>query len=159
MASGYDGPSAPTFDFGPAPDFNFTFDAFKAPTLDDAKAEPGYEFARGEGLRAMQQSAAGRGVLRTSGTLKDLAAWGNRFAEQNYGNVFNRAASTHDRNFGNAFDVAKTRYMGDLDEWSTNAAAKQRAGELAFQRAWEEYVYSQDDAYRRWRDIYTSGAN
>lgn len=152
--------NAPMFDPGPAfvaPE-PFAYDPFAAPTLEEAKAEPGYEFARSEGLRGLENSASARGVARTGGTLKDLIGWGNRFAEQNYGNVFNRSASVYDRNRMNAADAYKTNYGISKDVFDTNYgvrrdkfdrdymgakdtfAPKQRAAELTF-----------DDLFRRWQ--------
>lgn len=139
----------PEFDPGPA--FQapppFRYDEFRAPSLDEAKAEPGYEFARSEGLRGLQNNAASRGVARTGGTLKDLIGWGNRFAEQNYGNVFNRAGQTYDRNRSNAADAYQTNYGISRDVFDRGYQQrkdvfqpKQRAAELTF-----------DDLYRRWK--------
>ncbi len=121
------------------PTFNaprFQHKEFSAPTLDDAYGEPGYEFARKEGIRAAENSASGRGVLRSGGTLKDLIGWGNKFAEQNYANVYNRARSTFDTNFGASRDTYDRNYRAAYDEFQP----QQRAAELTF-----------DDLYRRWR--------
>ncbi|HYC00457.1 MAG TPA: hypothetical protein VEC57_15070 [Candidatus Limnocylindrales bacterium] len=95
---------------------------FQAPTLEDAAREPGYAFARDEGLRAMTNSAAARGLLRTGGTLKELLGWGNRFAEQNYHNVYNRAADTHDRNVGQTLQARQQRFGELADTYDRNRA-------------------------------------
>jgi hypothetical protein len=124
----YGGPLRPIYDLPPIPQFTFT-----APTPEQAALEPGYAFARDEGLRAAQQSAAGRGVLRTGGTLKDLITWGNRFASQNYGDVYDRR-----------FREAEATYGPMLQDWQARASAQQRAAELEFSRAWEAYKYGQD---------------
>ena len=93
----------PAFSFDPYQAAQpFQYDSFAAPTIDQAQTEPGYAFARDEGLRALQNSRLG--TLRTGGTMKDFIGWGHRFAEQNYGNVYNRAANTYGINRGNAFD-------------------------------------------------------
>lgn len=152
--------NAPVFDPGPAfvPPPAFEYAPFAVPTLDDAKNEPGYEFARSEGLRGLQNVAASRGVARTGGTLKDLIGWGNRFAEQNYGNVYNRAGQTYDRNRNNAADAYQTNYGVSRDVFDRTYgqrkdkfgfdyqgakdmfAPKQRAAELTF-----------SDLYARWK--------
>jgi len=57
---------------------------------------PGYEFAFGQGQRAVQSSAAARGTLLTGGTLKALARYGTGVADQLYGNTVNRYLSLAD---------------------------------------------------------------
>jgi len=168
--------NAPTFDPGPAfvapPAFSyepFRYDAFKAPTLDEAKAEPGYEFARSEGLRGLENVAASRGVARTGGTLKDLIGWGNRFAEQNYGNVFNRAgqtydrnwnaaASTYDRNRNNAADAYQTNYGISRDVFDRDYGQRKDKFGYDYQGAKDMFAPKEraaqatfDDIYRRWK--------
>lgn len=115
----------------------FEHPGFTAPSLEDAYGEPGYEFARREGLRAMENAASAKGVLRTGGTLKDLVGWGNKFAEQNYNNVYNRSAETYTRNYGTARDAYDRNYRAAYDEFQPRF----RAAEHTF-----------EDLYRRWRD-------
>jgi hypothetical protein len=57
---------------------------------------PGYEFAFGQGQRAVQTSAAARGTLLTGGTLRELARYGTGIADQLYGNTVNRYMSLAD---------------------------------------------------------------
>ena len=122
-------PGAPRFD---APDF-------QAPTAEGIYADPSYQFRLGEGQKALERSAAGRGVLRTGGTLKDILSYGQNFASQEYGNIFDRAA----RNYDYQYRAARDEWSPTFLEWQTKASASQRAKELAFQRAWDEYVFSQ----------------
>ena len=103
----------------------YQVDPFKAPSLDEAKNEPGYEFARTEGIRALMN--ANLPMLRSGGTLKNLIGWGDRFAEQNYGNVYNRAANTYGvnrdttaQNFGQAFQTHGANEAGKLGQFNTN---------------------------------------
>ncbi len=111
----------PPFHTGPyAPPQPFSFPQFRAPSLEDARNEPGYAFARDEGQRALQTGQAAKGILRTGGSLKDLLAWGDKFAEQNYGNVFNRAKDTYSTNFATAFEPYKANAQIGLDAYTTN---------------------------------------
>lgn len=134
-------------DPGPAPKFFFPeFDApdytpidpFSAPSLADAQNEPGYAFAMDQGRKALENSAAARGILRTGGTLKDLFSWGNQFGEQNYANVYNRAANTWGMRNKQHLDTYDTQYRGAKDEFG----GRFDAAKLTF-----------EDLYRRWRDI------
>lgn len=164
----YGGPTRYNYNPGPVPQFTapadfvspgaFEAPQFNAPTLASAQNEPGYAFARDEGLGALQASAAAKGHLRTGGTLKDITAWANRFGEQNYGNVYNRALGTFDRLYQGSVEAYKSKYQGALDEydrkyraslaeyapllteWSTNAAGQQHAADLEWQLAWNQYL-------------------
>lgn len=102
----------------------FSFPQFTAPTGADANNEPGYQFSRDQAEQALQQSASGKGLLRTGGTLKDIIAFGNKYAEQNYNNVFNRALSTFNTNF----PAAKQTYDTNLTR-----------SEDVYNRGWNEY--------------------
>lgn len=124
-----------TTGFGGAP----AFDApdFVPPSYEEAMADPGYQFALREGADALQKSAAAKGLLRTSGTLKDLIRYGQDAATQQYGNVFDRAMKKYGADFGAAqaeFDPRygswqtafgagedrwRTQYGGDLSKWQT----------------------------------------
>lgn len=112
----------------------FSFEGFSAPSLEQAQNEPGYEFARREGIRGLENAYSARGTGRTGGTIKDFINWGNKFAEQNYGNVYNRAANTYGINRGNAFDnfttnrnnqfqTHQTNELGKVGAWNTNFGA------------------------------------
>lgn len=56
-------------------------------------ATPGYQFRLGEGLRAVERSAAARGILGSGATLKGLQRYGEGLASQEYGDFANRLAS------------------------------------------------------------------
>lgn len=51
---------------------------------------PGYQFARSEGLNAVEGSAAGRGGLYSGATMQALQERGTGLANQEYGNYVNR---------------------------------------------------------------------
>lgn len=189
----YGGPWAPDMSYWQdAPNFSFDFHPFDAPaafsyenytapTQEQAQAEPGYDFARSEGIRALTNSAAARGLGRTGGTLKDLLSWGNRFADQNYTNVDQRARGTYtlnrnnalgnyDMNFQNLFNVyrnqedqrfgiAKEEYAPRYNSWTKKMTDFGIASQDAFRRAWDNFVHASDDSYRRWHDtVYNPNA-
>lgn len=136
----------------------FSFEAFRAPTLEDARNEPGYAFAADEGRRQLEQSAAARGVLRTGGTLKDILGWGNRFAEQNYGNVFNRGAQTYGMNRENALGNYLTNYNISRDVYDRGRQSGLDVYDRDYQAALAEFnprfrsaELTFDDMYRRWK--------
>jgi hypothetical protein len=56
------------------------------------EASPGYQFRVDEGRKAMERSAAARGMLNSGGMLRQLQEYGQGAATQEYGNQFNRLA-------------------------------------------------------------------
>lgn len=128
---------------------------FVAPTLQDALNEPGYQFAATEGRNALERSAAAKGILNTGGTLKDILAWGDQFAQQQYGNVFDRAKQKYSLDYTSQYaDPFAASYKSALDAynpkllgWQNQLAATQRGSELDYSRAWDAYL-QQYQAYR-----------
>jgi len=119
----------PIFNFRNAPEF--TPPVWNAPTMQDAMNEPGYQFRLEGGSDALERSAAARGVLRTGGTLKDVLEYGQNFATQEYGNVFNRALQGYDRDYRGAYDAFLPRF----DEWKFLSGAEQAAAMAQFSAA------------------------
>lgn len=125
--------SAPGFQWG---------EQWQAPSMEEALNDPGYQFRANEGRRALEQSAAARGLLGSGGTLKDINAWGQQFAKQEYGDVFNRKLTGYNTRFNTEKDKFDRFYTGKKDEfapklfeWQTNA----HGADLGFQNAWTDY--------------------
>ena len=154
----------------------FSFEDFRAPTLEDARNEPGYEFARSEGLRGLSNLNAAKGLSRTGGAYKGVVDWGNRFAEQNYGNVYNRAASTYGLRRSNAFEnyvgneanrhstylANRDTHYGNVDRTFSQAYDTFRANTenqiSEFNPEFRAHELSFDEMYRRWRDSLSATA-
>jgi hypothetical protein len=58
--------------------------------LSDFEADPGYEFRRAEGMRAIERSAAARGGALSGGALRETERFGQGLASQEYQNAFDR---------------------------------------------------------------------
>jgi len=116
------------FDPGPA----FTFRDFAAPTAESMLNEPGFQFRMDQGRKALEGSAAGKGVLRSGGTLKDILGYGQNFASQEYGNVYNRALTEYDTQRGNAADIWGKQYgqRRDVYGYKSDNASKQNSFNL-----------------------------
>ena len=123
----YNLPGVPKFSYG-----NFT-----PPDAAAVYADPGYQFRLSQGEQALQQSAAGKGLLRSGGTLKDILNYGQNYASNEYENAYNRALSTFQTNYG----IAKDEYAPQFAQWQVQAAAAQRAAELEYQRQWDQYLF------------------
>lgn len=83
---------------------------FQAPTAAEALNDPGYQFRLQQGADVLDRSAAGRGLLGSSGTLQDIMNYGQNAASQEYQNVYARDLGTYNTNYGNAWQ----RYLSDL---------------------------------------------
>ena len=55
--------------------------------------DPSYKFRFGEGLKALDRTAAARGGLISGGALKAAQRYGQEFASNEFGNAYNRLAS------------------------------------------------------------------
>lgn len=82
---------------------------------------PGFQFRLGEGLKALEKSAAARGTLLTGGTAKGLERYAQDFASNEYANQYNRL-----------FGEAQERYRQAAGITGLGLQAQgQRAGQLS----------------------------
>ena len=72
---------------------------FTAPTNVTEQNDPGYQFRLQQGLKALQNSAAASGTLLSGGTGKALQRYGQDYASNEYGNVYNRALGQYQQNY------------------------------------------------------------
>lgn len=68
---------------------------FTAPTAQQARQTPGYQFQLQQGLDALQNSAAGKGSLLSGRTVADMNNYAQGVASTNYQNVFNNALTQY----------------------------------------------------------------
>lgn len=54
------------------------------------EADPGYNFRMAEGMKALERSAAARGLLQSGPTLKGIQQYGQNLASAEYENAFSR---------------------------------------------------------------------
>jgi len=74
---------------------------FNAPTDITMQNDPGYAFRLAEGQKILERSAAAKGNLLTGGTAKALERFGQDYASNEYGNVYERAM----REYGQKYDI------------------------------------------------------
>lgn len=92
-AAGYEFPDAVTIAPGPQspgtlnPDYGALTKKF---SMEDFEADPGYGFRLKEGLKAIEQSAAARGLLQSGANLKGINRYAQDSASGEYTNAFNR---------------------------------------------------------------------
>lgn len=156
-AERYGQPAVPVFHapkfVGPAP--------FAAPSAADVLNDPGYQFSRDESLHAIEATKAAGGILNTGGTLKDIAAWANNFANTRYGDVYSRSADVYDRNFNSQYLTPyKFAYQSALDEfapqltgYTTQSAFAQRQNELDFNHAYDAFRDQRDSSFDKYYKV------
>jgi hypothetical protein len=64
-----------------------------APDYSSFFKSPGYEFRYDEGIRALDRSAASKGMLMSGGMMRELERYGQGLATSEFGNYANRLAS------------------------------------------------------------------
>jgi hypothetical protein len=89
------------------------YSSFSAPTGVNESNDPGYAFRLQQGQNALQNSAAARGGLLSTGTAKALTDYGQGAASAEYGNVYNRALQTYGTNF-NTFNTGQNNLYSRL---------------------------------------------
>ena len=113
-------------DLAPGGSLTQQFGQFQAPTAAQAAAMPGYQFQLQQGENALQNSAAAKGGLLSTGTAKALDQYSQGLASTDYGNLFNQALSGYQTNF-NTFNTqqneAYNRLMGLSGQGASSAAA------------------------------------
>lgn len=95
--------------------------AFRAPTAEEARATPGYQFTLDQGLKAAQNSASARGLGASGAAMKGASAFANGLADTTYNDVYNRSLGTFKTNYGMASDNVN-RLLG-VATLGQNAAA------------------------------------
>jgi hypothetical protein len=103
---------------------------FTAPTDITEQNDPGYQARLKLGTDAIQKSAAARGSVVTGGTAKALDTYGQDYASNEYGNVYNRALSDYTTNY-NAYNTNQTNQYNKLAALS--GVGQQTATQLANQ--------------------------
>ncbi len=86
---------------------------FTAPTGLTEQNDPGFQARLKLGTDAIQRSAAARGGVVTGGTAKALDTYGQDYASNEYGNVYNRALSDYTTNF-NAYNTNQANQYNRL---------------------------------------------
>ena len=112
---------------------------FNAPTAEQARLTPGYQFGLQQGEGAQQASAAARGDLLTGGTQTALNQYGQNYADTNYNNAYNQALQTYNTNYNTWANQQASEYnklagmagLGQTTAQDLNAEGLQSTGQIA----------------------------
>lgn len=97
--------------------------------------DPGYEFARSEGMRALDSGAASKGMLMSGGQLKDYARFNTGLADQQYGNWWAREMALKDNTYNKLSGVATMGQNAATQTGQFGANAASNAANYATQGA------------------------
>lgn len=96
-------------------DFQQDFDA------NDFQQDPGYQFRLDEGMKAIERSAAARGGLNSTATMKNLGRFSQGVASDEYGKAYDRFNADRDRRFNRMASLAG---IGQTSQGAVNAAGQ-----------------------------------
>ena len=88
---------------------------FTAPTGITEQNDPGYQARLQLGQQALEETAAAQGT-QGGGQLQAAENYGQNFASNEYGNVYNRALNTYNTNYQSGLGAFNTNY----NVWSNN---------------------------------------
>ena len=77
-------------------------------SLGDFKTDPGYMFRLSEGQKALERSAAAKGMSLSGAQLKALTGYNQNFASNEYGNAYNRFTNDQTNLFNRLSGIAGT---------------------------------------------------
>lgn len=97
-------------------------DAYKPTTAADLAADPSYQFRRDQGLGAIQNSAAAKGLLHSGATVKGLNDYAGQSASQEYANVDARRQQQYQQGFSNALNTNQANNAGNFSAYNANTA-------------------------------------
>jgi len=78
---------------------NYPGGTFSAPTLDEARNSPGYQFELQTGSDALTKQAAATGNLMSGNTGTELEKFGTGLADTTYGDLYNRSLQSYMTNY------------------------------------------------------------
>lgn len=97
-------------------------------TLADFTKDPGYQFRLDEGRKALEASAAARGMLLSGATLKELDRYNQDFASGEYSNAYNRFNADRTTRFNRLASLAG---VGQTSLQQTGQQGQQTANNIA----------------------------
>ena len=154
-------PRRDTFNFTP-----FSYDPYTASSWEDAEKEPGYDVARKQLRSQIESGAAGRGMLRSGMTLKDIYTGLDSLGQQNFSNFDNRRFRNYSANREGAFQTWGGNLGADAQKFALEYGVDRDVYDRAATNADRKNTYGLDttrsmmnDALQRWQEQVRSLTN
>lgn len=129
-------PTAPQYAQFQGPEA-FQYGEFAAPTKESILQDPGYQARLQEGQKALETSAAAKGLLRTGATLKGLSQYGQEMASQEYGKAFEREKTGYEANRSQAEKEWQSAYQKAMDQYQSARSAQESQYQNAYKSAYD----------------------
>jgi hypothetical protein len=102
-------------------------------TSGNLQMDPGYQFRMSEGMKAINNAAASRGMANSGATMKSLIRFGQDTASQGYQQAFNNQMGIANMGFGAANNLGNMsqNYSGNMSNLITNMGNAQANSGLA----------------------------
>lgn len=108
--------------------------SFAAPTLDQARSTPGYQFTLSQGLRGVDAGAAARGGALSGGAVKSEMGYASGLADSTYNDVFSRSLAGYQANLAKQAQEFSQLYapvsLGENAAAQSGNTAQQVAGNV-----------------------------
>jgi hypothetical protein len=108
----------------PGGDFN------KTPSLSDLTIDPGYAFREQQGELALSRGAAARGAVQGGGFQKNINAFAQGNASQEYQNAFNRFEQSTQNRFANLKGVSDSGQVASTTQGGNTLGAARYGGDI-----------------------------
>ncbi|CAB4146651.1 hypothetical protein UFOVP503_48 [uncultured Caudovirales phage] len=128
--------------------------------MDQFQADPGYAFRLAEGQKAIERSAAARGMQLSGSMLKGLTNYGQGAASQEYSNAFNRYQAERSARLNplqtlagigqsatSQVGAAGQNYANAASDLTTSGAAARGSGYVGSANALNQAIGSAGNAY------------
>lgn len=102
-------------------------------TQRDLMATPGYQFTRAQGLQAVQNSAAARGLGISGAAMKDAAGYATGLADSTYNQQFANAMQSRQQTFSNSLTNQNNMFNRLMSMMQTGESAAAGTGAAGVQ--------------------------
>ena len=157
------------FTYGEQAPAAFDYAEFVAPGQEAVLRDPAYQRRLAEGQKALETSAAAKGLLRTGATLKGLSEYAQQQASDEYARAYQRQLGEYQMGRAGAkeeYEAGRQAYMDRYNkayqEYLTNLENQKFAystGEQQRRSAYDEAQREYERKYRMAQDKYQTGYN
>jgi hypothetical protein len=142
-------------------------------SMDDFKADPGYQFRLNEGNKAIDRASAARGGFNSGATYKDLLRYGSDYASGEYQNAWNRDDAEKNRAYNylagtsgagqasaNTLANVGSNYAANAGNIAMNTGNARAAGVVGNANAMSQGFSGAYNAYSmgKFMDLYAGGS-
>jgi hypothetical protein len=133
----------------------FTAPEFDAPTSDEVTSDEGFKARLALGQSALERSAAAKGTLLTSGTMKGINQFAQDYGSAEYEKAFERALKDYQADYGGKWD----EYQAKFNASGTNYTRAKDAYDAKYSTAANTYGAAKDKYLQSYGEWLTDDTN